>query len=126
MRRDRCRGEWRELVPAVPLADALAAGITPAWERIVSERLLGDSKLLGRVRSHIVSLLLRSDPRWDGVPPNEAGDLLEPYGVRRKPGLIRCAGVVSVHVNPRLYKLEDFGPVAHLPGGWAEAWIETV
>jgi hypothetical protein len=126
MQRDRFKREWGELVPALTAAAALACGITPAWERIVSERLLGDSKLLGRVRSHVVSLLLRADPRWDGVPLNEAADLLEVYGVRRKPGLIRCAGVLTLNVNSRVYQLEDFVPVAHLPDAWAEPWIEAV
>src|SRR5260370_15855235 len=58
MQRDRFKREWRELVPALTVAAALASEITPAWERIVSERLLGDSKLLGRVRSHLVCRLL--------------------------------------------------------------------
>jgi Wadjet anti plasmid transformation system JetA-like protein len=126
MQRDRFKREWRELVPALTAAAALASGIAPAWERIVSERLLSDSKLLSQVRSHVVSLLLRADPRWDGVPFNEAGDLLEVYGVRRKPGLIRCAGMLALHVNSRIYNLEDFVPVAHLPDGWADSWIEAV
>jgi Uncharacterized protein conserved in bacteria C-term(DUF2220) len=125
MQRDRFKREWREFVPALTVASALACGITPAWERIVSERLLRDSKLLGRVRSHVVSVLLRADPRWDGVPLNEAGDLLEVYGVRRKPGLIRCAGVLTLNVGSRVYQLEDFAPVAHLPDAWAERWIEA-
>jgi hypothetical protein len=126
MQRDRFKREWRELASALTVAAALACGITPAWERIVSEKLLGDSKLLGRVRSHVVSLLLRADPRWDGVPLNEAGDLLEFYGVRRKPGLIRCAGVLTLLVRSRVYQLEDFVPVAHLPDAWAEPWLEAV
>jgi hypothetical protein len=126
MQRDRFKREWREFVPALTVASALACGITPAWERIVSERLLRDSKLLGRVRSHVVSVLLRADPRWNGVPLNEAGDLLEVYGVRRKPGLIRCAGVLTLNVGSRVYQLEDFVPVAHLPDAWADRWIEAV
>jgi hypothetical protein len=57
---------------------------------------------------------------------NEAVDLLEVYGVRRKPGLIRCAGVLTLNVGSRVYQLEDFVPVAHLPDAWADRWIEAV
>ncbi len=126
MHRERFKREWRGLLPALTASAALAKGITPAWERVVSERLLGDSKLLGRVRSQIVEVLLRADPRWDGVPLEEAADLLEAYGVRRKPGLIRCAGAVTLQVGSSAYRLEDFTPVAHLPEAWAEAWVEGV
>jgi len=41
----------------------------------------------------------------------EAGELLEAYGVRRKPGLIRCAGAASLRVGSAIYHLEDFSPV---------------
>src|SRR5262249_41000610 len=91
-----------------------------------SERLYNDSKLLGRIRPQVVSILVRSDPQWEGVPPEEAPDLLEAYGVRRKPGLIRCAGAGSFRVGDRSYDLRDFQPVAHLPEAWADAWVEAV
>src|SRR5439155_9714075 len=97
-----------------------------AWERVVSERLFDDSKLLGQVRSHVIATLVRADPRWDGVSLEEVTDLLEAYGVRRKPGLIRCAGAATLHVGSSVYRLEDFVPVAHLPDGWADAWVESL
>jgi hypothetical protein len=126
MGRARFKQEWRSLLPALTAASALLRGIAPAWERVVSERLFRDSKLLGRVRHHVISLLVRMDPRWDGVPPEEAGDLLEAYGVRRKPGLIRCAGAGVLRIGGREYRLEDFVPVAHLPDAWSAAWAEAL
>jgi hypothetical protein len=103
---------------------ALIEGVAPAWERVISERLFRDSKLLGRVRHHVINLLLRMDPRWDGIPVDDASDLLEAYGVRRKPGLIRCAGMATIRIAGRNYKLEDFTPVAHLPDAWSDAWLD--
>lgn len=126
MQRERFKREWREVLPALTASAALARGISPAWERVVSERLLGNSKLLGRIRPHVVAALVRADPRWDGVPFEEAIGLLEAYGVRRKPGLIRCAGAATLHVGSGVYRLEDFAPVAHLPEVWADAWVEAV
>lgn len=126
MQRERFKREWRDLVPALTTAVALSRGITPSWERIVSERLLNDSKLLARVRPHVITLLVRSDPRWDGVPIEEASGLLEAYGVRRKPGLIRCAGIARLQMGSSVYRLQDFAPVAHLPDSWADAWLEGV
>jgi hypothetical protein len=63
------------------------------------------------------------DPRWDGIPLEDANDLLEAYGVRRKPGLLRCAGSATIRVASREYRLEDFTPVAHLPDAWSAAWV---
>lgn len=124
MSRERFKSDWRELVPALTAAVGLAGGVAPAWERVISERLLGDSKLLGRVRAAVVGVLSRADPRWEGVPLEEATELLEVYGVRRKPGLIRCAGVAGLRVGSGEYRMEDFVPVAHLPDSWAAAWID--
>ena len=126
MSRARFKREWRELLPALSAATGLARGIAPAWERVVSERLLDDSKLLGRVRALVVAVLVHADPRWEGLPPEEATDLLEAYGVRRKPGLIRCAGAATLRVGSSVYRMEDFVPVAHLPEAWADAWVEAL
>ena len=126
MKRERFKREWRDITSGLTAAAALARGIAPAWERIVSERLYNDSKLLGRIRSHVVAILLHADPRWEGVPVEEASDLLEAYGVRRKPGLIRCAGTGIIEVSGRSYDLQDFKPVAHLPETWAEAWVDGI
>jgi hypothetical protein len=126
MSRERFKREWRDLASALTAATFLAKGIMPAWERVVSERLFKDSKLLSKIRSQVISVLVHADPRWEGIPPEEAADLLESYGVRRKPGLIRCAGAATLHVGSRVYRLEDFWPVAHLPDSWAVAWAEGV
>jgi hypothetical protein len=74
MGRSRFKQEWRALAPALTAAVALMDGIAPAWERVVSERLFRDSKLLGRVRHHVINLLLRMDPQWEGIPPEDAAE----------------------------------------------------
>ena len=43
------------------------------------------------MRPLVVDVLLRADPRWEGLSRDDAPDLLEAYGVRRKPALLRCA-----------------------------------
>jgi hypothetical protein len=126
MQRERFKREWRQVVAALTAAAALARGVAPNWERVISERVLKDSKLLGRIRSQVVAVLVRADPRWEGVPPEEAMDLLEAYGVRRKPGLIRCAGTAELSVCGRAYHLEDFIPVAHIPDAWGDSWLDAV
>jgi len=126
MGRSRFKQEWRILIPALTAAVTLLRGVTPAWERVISERLFRDSKLLGRIRHHVINLLLRMDPRWDGIPLEDANDLLEVYGVRRKPNLLRCAGSATIQLAGREYRLEDFTPVAHLPDGWSDAWVEAL
>jgi hypothetical protein len=126
MGRSRFKQEWRVLMPALTAAVMLLDGVVPTWERVISERLFHDSKLLGRVRHHVIGFLVRIDPRWDGVLPEDAEDLLESYGVRRKPGLIRCAGTGAISVAGREYRLEDFTPVAHLPDSWSEAWVAAL
>jgi hypothetical protein len=126
MGRSKFKQEWRALMPALTAAMALLRGVPPAWERVISERLFCDSKLLGRVRHHVINLLLRIDPKWDGIPQEDASDLLEAYGVRRKPGLLRCAGAAAIRVNGRDYMLEDFTPTAHLPDAWSDAWVEAL
>jgi hypothetical protein len=124
MQRERFKKEWRDLLPALTAAVALARGAA-GWERVVSERIFGDSKKLGALRGRVADLLARADPRWDGIEPDEATDLLEAYGVRRKPGLLRCAGSMALVVAGRAYRLEDFTPTAHLPDAWAGAWVEA-
>ena len=126
MKRERFKREWPSVVKALTAAAALATGIAPGWERMVSERIFGDSKALGDVRALVVSVLLRADPQWEGVTIDEASDVLETYGVRRKPGLIRCAGAATLHVGSSTCRLQDFVPVAHLPEAWAESWIDAL
>lgn len=114
MQRERLKREQRELLDALTAAAALADAAS-GWERVVSERLFGDSKRLPALRLRVIDLLVRADPRWAGVAPEDAADLLEAYGVRRKPGLLRCAGCATLAVGGRTYRLEDFTPTAHLP-----------
>jgi hypothetical protein len=78
-----------------------------ATRNVNTEVLFRDSKLLGRVRNQVINLLVRMDERWSGIPLEDASGLLEAYGVRRKPGLLRCAG-----------------PRWHLPDAWSNAWVE--
>jgi hypothetical protein len=123
--RERLKREREEILDALSAAAALACGAS-GWERVVSERIFSDSKRLGAIRSKVAELLLRADPRWDGVEPEDSLDVLEAYGVRRKPGLIRCAGEAEIAIDGRMYLVGDFRPTAHLPEEWAEAWVEGV
>ena len=125
MQRERFKRERRDVLDALTAAVVISRGVA-GWERVVSERIFGHSKRLAAVRTLVVDLLLRADPRWEGVPREDAPDLLEAYGVRRKPGLLRCAGRASMKIGARVYDLEDFAPTAHLPEGWAEAWVAGV
>jgi Uncharacterized protein conserved in bacteria C-term(DUF2220) len=125
VQRERFKRERRDVRDALTAAAALARGLA-GWERVVSERIFGDSKRLAAVRPQVVDILLRADPRWEGLSRDDAPDLLEVYGVRRKPALLRCAGRATLTVGARVYELEDFAPAAHLPGAWAGAWIDAV
>ena len=82
--RARLKYERRSLPPALTAAVAFSRDPSPASERVTSERLFRDTKLLGRVRPLVVAVLVQADPRWQGVPPEEAAELLEVYGIRRK------------------------------------------
>jgi len=59
-------------------------------------------------------------------PARRSGRSARSVCVRRKPGLLRCAGAASLHIGDRIYALEDFTPAAHLPDSWADAWIDAL
>jgi hypothetical protein len=124
--RDRFKRERRDVLDALTACSALARGRVGGWQRVVSERLFGDSKRLGALRARVVEFMIRADPRWDGIGPDDASELLEAYGVRRKPAVLQCAGCSPLYVAGREYRLEDFHPTAHVPGHWATAWIEAL
>ena len=73
----------------------------------------------------MAKLLLRSDPSWAGFELDDGADVLEAYGVRRKPGTLRCAGAGALQVNGRTYELADFAPTASLPEAWGDAWCDA-
>lgn len=123
MQRPRFKREWRDVVDALTAVVALSRGVS-GWERLVREQVLGHSKRLAAVRPLVAQLLVRADPQWEGIELEEGLDVLEAYGVRRKPGLLRCAGCAELRIGERAYRLEDFVPVAHLPEGWSDAWVE--
>jgi hypothetical protein len=125
MSRERLKRERVEVLDSLRAAAALARGAS-GWERVVSERIFSDSKRLGAIRAKVAEFLLRADPRWDGIEPEDSLDVLEAYGVRRKPGLIRCAGEAEIAFGGRTYLLGDFRPTAHLPEEWAGAWVKAV
>lgn len=126
MARERFKRERRDVIDALRAATHLATGEVAGWERVVSERLFADSKRLGALRARVVDLLIRADPRWDGIAPDDASELLEAYGVRRKPGVLHCAGRAVLEVAGRCYRLEDFVPTAHVPGAWAASWVDAL
>ncbi|WP_224242321.1 Wadjet anti-phage system protein JetD domain-containing protein [Hyalangium gracile] len=123
--RERLKRDWRDWRDALTAAAALAGG-AQGWERVVSERLFTDSKRLAAIRGQVAGVLVRMDPRLAEAAPEEPQEVLEAYGLRRRPGLVRCAGCAELRVGGRQYRLEDFAPSAHLPEGWAEAWVEGV
>jgi hypothetical protein len=123
--RDRLKRESSDVLDALSAAAALSCG-SSGWERVVSERMFSDSKRLGAIRGTVAEILLRADPRWEGIGSEDSLDVLEAYGVRRKPGLIQCAGAAVLEVGGAHYRLEDFAPSAHLPDAWADAWVKGV
>ena len=125
MSRERFKREQAEVLDSLAAAVALARGVS-GWERVVSERIFADSKRLSSIRGKTAEILLRADPLWEGITPEDSFDLLETFGVRRKPGLIHCAGKATMRVAGRSYLLEDFTPTAHLPEDWVSAWSEGI
>lgn len=123
--RDRFKREWRDIRDAVTAAVRLAAG-ERGLERVVSERIFGDSKRLSAIRSRVVGLLLSADPSWDGVEAADHATVLSSYGVQRKPALIPAAGRGALQVNGRTIHLEDFSPAAYLPEAWTPALVEAL
>lgn len=123
--RERFKREHQELRDALAAAVALARGLA-GWERMVSAELFTDSKRLGAIRTHVAALLTRADPRWQAASDDESENLLASYGLRRRPGVIRCAGAGIVVINGRPYRLEDFAPTAHLPEAWADALVAAI
>jgi hypothetical protein len=124
MRRERFKRDAIDVADALAAAAAISAGVD-AWERMLSERIFARSKRLSGIRSVVEKLLLRSDPGWVGFELDEGADVLEAYGVRRKPGTLRCAGAGALRVNGRTYELADFAPTASLPEAWGGAWCEA-
>ena len=122
---ERLKREAGDVRAALQAIVGLSRGMT-GWERVVSERIFGDSKRLGGIRGLVADLLRRADPAWRDVIPDDPLEILEAYGVRRKPGLLRCAGAVPIALNGTLYALHDFAPTAHLPEAWASAWVDGV
>lgn len=101
MAREQFKRERHDVLDALTAAAALTTESVSGWERIVSERLFDDSKRLGAVLPRVVDLLIRADPRWDGIAPDDVAELLEAYGVRRKPGVLHCAGRAALQVAGR-------------------------
>lgn len=124
MGRERFKRDAIDVADALAAAAAISAGID-AWERMLSERIFARSKRLSAIRSVVAKLLLRSDPSWAGFELDDGADVLEAYGVRRKPGTLRCAGAGALRVNGRTYELADFAPTASLPEAWGGAWCEA-
>lgn len=115
MQRERFKKNLREALDALAAATALSEGVD-MWERMLSERLFHDSKRLTAIRTTVANFLTRADPRWDEFSED---DVLPAYGLRRRPGVLICAGGAKIQRNGRTYDLLDFVPVAHLPSAWA-------
>jgi hypothetical protein len=124
MGRERFKRLHRDVADALRAANAISAGVD-AWERMLSERIFGRAERLAEIRGLVANLLVRADPSWLGLEIDDALDVLELYGVRRKPGVLRCAGAGALHIGDREYRLEDFTPTAALPEAWAAAWCQA-
>ena len=124
MSRERFKRDSVDVADALAAAAAISDGLD-AWERTLSERLFGRPRRLSEIRTVVAKLLLRSDPGWAGFEIEDGIDVLEAYGVRCKPGTLRCAGSGSLQVNGRAYELADFVPTASLPEAWGRAWCEA-
>src|SRR5258708_36111312 len=83
--RQRLKHERRVLVPALTAAVTLSRDPPPAWERVTSERLFGDSKLLGRLRPLVVAVRRWGAPRGAGVRPEGAPRIARGDGVPPQP-----------------------------------------
>ncbi len=126
LQRERFKRERRDVLDALTAA---SPGHRPGCRRLGARRERAHLRRLeaaGALRALVVSILLRADPRWEALPRDDATDLLESYGLRRKPGLLRCAGRAAMKVGARVYNLEDFAPTAHLPEAWAGAWVDAL
>ncbi len=119
--RERFKRDAADVVDALRAAVGLWRGLQ-GWERVVSERLFFNSKRLAAVRGELARLLLRLDPRFDGLDAADVGDVVEVLGVRRKPAFVHCAGDVCFDVAGRTYRLGDFAPTAQIP----EAWLPSL
>jgi hypothetical protein len=124
MGRERFKRDSIDVRDALAAVAAISIGVD-SWERMLSERIFGRSKRLSAIRALVARLLVRGDPSWAGFEFEETLDVLEAYGVRRKPGTLRCAGGGSLRINGREYRLEDFVPTASLPEAWGAAWCEA-
>jgi hypothetical protein len=124
MSRERFKRLHIDVADALTALCAISTGVD-AWERMLSERIFGRTKRLGAIRSLVGGLLVRADPAWLGLDSEDMPDVLESYGVRRKPGLLRCAGAGRLRINTREYRLEDFVPVAALPEAWGSSWRQA-
>ncbi|QDE81671.1 Wadjet anti-phage system protein JetD domain-containing protein [Myxococcus xanthus] len=130
--RSRLKLDWPEVRDALTAANHFSRTVD-AWARHESERLFGDSKRLSVIKARVTGILRAADPRWgsdsDQVEPCEPNDVLEAYGVRRRPATLICAGAVPMRVGTggeRTYQLADFHPVATLPSGWGVALANGV
>lgn len=124
--RERFKRDQLDVVDALRAAVALWRGLA-GWERVVSERVFGDSKRIASVRGELRRILTRLDPRFETLDEGEdLGDVLEICGLRRKPGVIACAGAAALHIGIREYELADFSPVAHLPESWSGALVDAL
>lgn len=121
----RFKREWAEIADGLLAATAVAPGVD-AWERVLSERIFRDSKRLAAVRIYAADALRRADPEWEGMEKVSAEDLLASYGIRRRPGVIRCAGGGLIELGARAVDMRDFVPTAYVPEAWTDAWVRGI
>jgi hypothetical protein len=87
----RFKDDPHALTDAFALAAELSTG-RGGMERILSERATGQSKRLDSLRGMAANILVTADPRWRLEPRGNASEIVNSYGIRRKPLFLFCAG----------------------------------
>lgn len=117
---DRLVDEWPLWLDSVRAARGIASGVT-GYERVVSERLLGQSKRLATMRHPVAAHLRAADPQWAGRGNIHPASVLGAYGVRRIPPMLDVAGPLIVDADGSRVDVSRIEGLARCPGAWADA-----
>ena len=104
------------LTDALALAAELSTG-RGGMERILSERATGQSKRLESLRGMAATILVAADPRWQLEQPGDASEIVNSYGIRRKPLFLYCAGGIRFRTASGERCLLDDTPSAAVAEG---------
>lgn len=118
--------EWPLWEASLRAAAGIADGMS-GYERIVSERLLGGSKKLARIKTRVAAHLASADPRWrrERVPDSADGVLLA-YGIYRVAPDISAAGPITVSSGTSTMSVGEFDHLVSLPADWVAEIAEAI